>query len=878
MNEYDDILNRIVEEFYDTGRLVLNEIHRSPKYVNQIKGLLKNGSSNFNRGEYVVALGNYQKALEIYSGLKDGQIKSNLSWFKKNVIEDEIKKIKKFLPSEEPVEDYEDIESGVGIDLDNSREETPEEIIDNYLDDSEEDDTDEIRIFFDSVKTDLEELYNSEGSVKDKFLDYTEIIKSPVDSYTTITPLNLNLLQSNVAMYYYEIDLAKESQNLTNDFISNKRKELLHLNYAKNNLEILTNRLGLNSEDLLEGNNIDDRIKSLETTLNLESYGEGDELPLFKSGHIIFEEDEFWLNLLENSGKKVGVEVYEEQQPNGEINKYLVYNGDEITIDDWKRTFCSEENYKRYKDIIDSNGISCDIFRGEPKYYDFSVGQKVKFKENVRLNKTNGEEGYYECAKNIAAKIPLSDTIKSRAFILKITNFAEGGKVNLSYDYGNGQEIPLFKDGWGGCPQKGEIKNVDISKLEPYERTERDTYLGAQQYRRRIFNQFKEEAERLNLSDLEYNILSDQLMEFAGNLQRLDIESGNIDLRTRREEIIPGGTYTPNITRVVIDLTPNIDPEGATVLSLYENLKNKIFKGATTEQVRSILPYLMEINKRLKGLNKITKNKKNIVDFVNELDFEKPDELDDTFRQIIKKIADQYEESFCCNNNEYFKGCGSKQGDKSVLLKRGDNNKTMTDLIESSSDTTVCAKILYNKIISSSNRRIDKYDIISNNEVILDNFTIPNKKKIEVKSYDTSDGGYTLSEFISIYKIKDNIQTYKNENIEYYQRYNEIVEEVVRLLNGDDGGIKDSFLGKDKLFGVFLKDYTFYHYKNMNLEWSTISDQKRFKDEKRITVRFTLNGEGHRWVVGNCNLQQNESTDRLDEIIENFFDTGKFVF
>ena len=25
MNEYDDILNRIVEEFYDTGRLVLNE-------------------------------------------------------------------------------------------------------------------------------------------------------------------------------------------------------------------------------------------------------------------------------------------------------------------------------------------------------------------------------------------------------------------------------------------------------------------------------------------------------------------------------------------------------------------------------------------------------------------------------------------------------------------------------------------------------------------------------------------------------------------------------------------------------------------------------------------------------------------------------------
>ena len=26
MNEYDDILNRIVEEFYDTGKVVLNEV------------------------------------------------------------------------------------------------------------------------------------------------------------------------------------------------------------------------------------------------------------------------------------------------------------------------------------------------------------------------------------------------------------------------------------------------------------------------------------------------------------------------------------------------------------------------------------------------------------------------------------------------------------------------------------------------------------------------------------------------------------------------------------------------------------------------------------------------------------------------------------
>ena len=235
-----------------------------------------------------------------------------------------------------------------------------------------------------------------------------------------------------------------------------------------------------------------------------------------------------------------------------------------------------------------------------------------------------------------------------------------------------------------------------------------------------------------------------------------------------------------------------------------------------------------------------------------------------------------YEKSFCCNNNEYFKNCSGKDGDQSLLLKRGDNFKTMTDLIESTSGTTVCAKILYNKIISDSDRIIDKYDIISNNLVTLtNNVVIPNGKNIEVKSYGTGEGGNTLSEFISIYKDKRNRKTYKSEKPLYYQRYNEIVEEVVRLLNENDAGIKDSFLGEDKLFGVFLKDYTFYHYKNMKLEWSTISEQKRFTDEKRITVRFTVDGEGHKWVEGNCNLNQ---PNPIEESITNFFDTGNFEF
>jgi len=61
----------------------------------------------------------------------------------------------------------------------------------------------------------------------------------------------------------------------------------------------------------------------------------------------------------------------------------------------------------------------------------------------------------------------------------------------------------------------------------------------------------------------------------------------------------------------------------------------------------------------------------------------------------------------------------------------------------------------------------------------------------------------------------------------------------------------------------------------MNLEWSTISEQKRFPDEKRITVRFTVDGEGHKWEDGNCNLDE---PNPIEESITNFFDTGNFEF
>lgn len=77
----------------------------------------------------------------------------------------------------------------------------------------------------------------------------------------------------------------------------------------------------------------------------------------------------------------------------------------------------------------------------------------------------------------------------------------------------------------------------------------------------------------------------------------------------------------------------------------------------------------------------------------------------------------------------------------------------------------------------------------------------------------------------------------------------------------------------DVTVGIFFSDYNFLPKDSYDLSWST----KGQRDEARLTIRVNWNnGPVYRWVEGNCNLQQTESADRLDKIIENFFDTGKF--
>jgi hypothetical protein len=320
---------------------------------------------------------------------------------------------------------------------------------------------------------------------------------------------------------------------------------------------------------------------------------------------------------------------------------------------------------------------------------------------------------------------------------------------------------------------------------------------------------------------------------------------------------------------------------------LKESLKNsEISINEANELIQSVNHAIYTVYHK-EGTDQTKKNKIKyaIKDIIKDTDLEGGIfDLIDGLRNInIRKIAgDAYEKSFCeCNtkDNSYFIGCNSKYGDQSYLFPNAvQQMKTYLGGVNGNSGHTQCSQEIYQLIINSATTKADKYDIISDSVVNLTNGTnIPNGKKIEVKKYDKKNE-YTLSEFIGLYKKRADVEIYRNQNNNHFIKYNDIIREVVRLLNENDNGLANSFKGEDRLYGVFVGDYQFYGHDQIELKWSTQSDQNRGKDELRLTLKFSIiqGKTPSQWVEGNCNLQQNESTNRIDNIIENFFDTGNF--
>ena len=189
-------------------------------------------------------------------------------------------------------------------------------------------------------------------------------------------------------------------------------------------------------------------------------------------------------------------------------------------------------------------------------------------------------------------------------------------------------------------------------------------------------------------------------------------------------------------------------------------------------------------------------------------------------------------------------------------------------------------------------KSIVKYDLITSRPIkdINNNTIIPDKGKVEVKDINYVDS--YLSEFLAspVKKTEYEIRT----NTEYLKRYNEVIGKVYNHLNAEYKNTIPNLIAKD-LEGMIIANNIFIPNKDKNIEFY-LSNIGRSNSEKqlRVAVRYDINLDKWKnfYKIGddgilyplkekpNISLKNKriyESTDRLDNIIENFFDTGKFV-
>lgn len=248
---------------------------------------------------------------------------------------------------------------------------------------------------------------------------------------------------------------------------------------------------------------------------------------------------------------------------------------------------------------------------------------------------------------------------------------------------------------------------------------------------------------------------------------------------------------------------------------------------------------------------------------------------------VIRQIRNQkYEDSFECNEKYFFEKTTGGNSPKIISVTK--NNQYLTELITGATETPFLAKNIATKIYNQIDgekitESLEKHDIKSNRKIVLENgITIPKDSKIEVK-LTSRYSDYHLSEFFGVYKNKP--------LDEHTDTYNQVITELKKMLKGDDKGIIQKI--RDTTAGIFYENYMYTPIENVKIEWS---DMGQRPTEKRLSLRVTVENESKisQWTKqnGNCNCEpflkgvdcpQNESTDRLDGIIENFFDTGKFV-
>jgi len=261
----------------------------------------------------------------------------------------------------------------------------------------------------------------------------------------------------------------------------------------------------------------------------------------------------------------------------------------------------------------------------------------------------------------------------------------------------------------------------------------------------------------------------------------------------------------------------------------------------------------------------------------------------------IEKVMDFFGETY----ENSFLNKGFKKESKSVesrIHNLGDAGFSFYEKIKSADfDVDKISKYIIKNIENylKGKDSIIKYDLLADGDIKDSggNVIIPDNGKVEVKDINNQDS--YLSEFLAS-PVKKTEYGIRNDP-EYLKRYNEVIDKVYTFLKEDyEKSVIDKI--KDGLSGIIISNNIYVPNKKDNIEFY-LSNVGRSNPENqlRIAVRYHINKNNWRnfYKIGDDGIlyplkkEPNiptkekriyETKSKLDNTIENFFDTGKFVF
>jgi len=910
MNEYDDILNRIVEEFYDTGRLVLNE-ERWTNNVYKFYEITKNANDLYNQRLRPLEI-NQQKGidekLEVIEYLIDlSIIYSNLFDFvNTEMTQDEISRVSRGGEWE-----WSKFRSRYLTGINDLKEALKKQRNDNFRKTREQ-----IIIIFEEI-VDIRD-------VKERLEKYGKL-KTLIERLKEIPSYNIHLYEKFLKWVNNSIShLEKKLSRLESEWFK-KYEETEKLNkhtfdYIKN-MEYLYNQF----KELPE----EEKCLIIDYFIDVRKYSIGRTEDKFLS----------WLHNLIKKYENHLTHGTTEQQ--GQLTHYLKYKST-ITQQESERSFSELVNdigVERVDDedfppILSNYVIDKELLEQRKDILDKikNINSKIKniYDDRKRLksdgNKNWENEGktklprYENEKKNLEEQLRIIDPIKALfdsdiGWGNNYINCAPNNEYSnyLAQYYGslpkahktllNDTQLRLIK---ADNPQidKKDCEKYSLEKLTK----EINRVSNREDIKNELTNNFTEYSENNDITNLV-----NKSINLVDNIFKMIIEKGilsNTPLQKYKSYMnmikiySQGENQKEKLTQLVYDLN---------------QLKNVVESFDTLSGTATSPQSSDEEDGQEEGTKLLNKTKlQSILKDISKNSWDK-EKIKDYFVKVREHNNVAYEKSFekKCNEIQYFKKVTG--GDSPRIIDETNNNTHLVNYILSANtennyiSTEKIVDTIFSEVkdllkdANAIERRLKKYDL-----KVLSNITLTQKngdgtfelspseeRYIEVK--DTKPKDYHFSEFFGVYKntksevykrmknLLDNEETDENEN---FERYNKFVEGLVEKLISEEGE-KIINIIKSKLQGVFFEKYEFCPIDNIKFSWSTVGQGKEGGREKRVTLRIEpidynkiyvwkeFNSNCGRFKFDGCEEKpgcpQNESTNRLDEIIENFFDTGKFV-